>query len=60
MLVVSALLAILAGVNMYMIYRFIFKKRRKKLAVFFIMWLQQETCPDVIFLLKFYVICYAL
>ena len=34
MLVVSALLAILAGVNMYMIYRFIFKKRRKKLAVF--------------------------
>ena len=34
MIGISVLLALLAGGNMYMIYRFIFKKRRKKLAVF--------------------------
>lgn len=34
MIVVSVLLALLAGGNMYMIYRYIFRKRRKKLAVY--------------------------
>lgn len=34
MLVVSALLAMLAGGNMYMIYSYIFRKRRQKLSVF--------------------------
>lgn len=34
MLVVSAVLALLAGGNMYMIYSYIFRKRRKKISVF--------------------------
>lgn len=34
MLVVSALLALLAGGNMYMVYSYIFRKRRRKLSVF--------------------------
>lgn len=49
MLVVSTLLALLAGGNMYMIYSYIFRKRRKKLSVFLLCGCSKKKARSLFF-----------
>lgn len=53
MIGISVLLALLAGGNMYMIYRYIFRKRRIQLAVYSLCGCSKEPLGEC-FLRKFF------